>query len=994
MGIYSDYVDSYSDLGQAYVDSGTPNYDAYVDNSSDLAAAYVNSGTPDYASYVESYSDLENFWQKNVKPTGVSRKDWGASHWSSNGSSEGRTLPRTYSKTKAEWGAEHWSAYGQREGRELPKTYSQTKDEWGSTHWNNSGRYEARVLPGPVFGLSGGQLYVNSSTVGSGLTSTLEAIKDNFNQGAYPFTTLMSSVNSSISSTEVKNLLGDTGNLDTLADYYKSTKVPLWDAFSEGLQPLVGGFDSSYYANTESGRQARNNWNSAINAVYVGGRYFDNYDITARYGDDLNTYYHQHYTSVGGPVNKERGNEVSPGAREAWMAATGAGGFVERLTDAEKQAYRDQLLGITGEAGAEKIDLAAPKYDAEGKLINTEEVNTLLERKFAEVLTGKDLQKEKQLGALAQDVLKTSINELKTAKAKESNLALMKNLPGYSEILDINTSLTNSILGDTGVGGLLSMMGARGDYKSDVQKSIEKITGVTSNSTIYNWQKWFEDTLTKRYENYEYDIAEYSDADLKEYQARAKEEIDYYNEQVAAGATDVTKPLYLDVAERYGKNGNKLDVNNIDDFKKIMFNIELESQKQFVSSFINKYLKPRFDQSKSMDEFISYLNVKEDEQNVFQSQTVINKLKQIGNLRAKGFIDLVNQSEKAMQNFNAEFYFDPLAKNTKEINSTKQKQYALQKEIVAKDFENAKNGTVGADGINWAVEAYRYGLEKDFTTNPESFAKLHYQAKGRFQQTDADGKAFNLDPAEDILPEQELIKKIKKFGSEMALRKQLYGDAGFMQFVTPEEYADYLLEAVDPTKNKEEWQKILTQLGLDYTENIQQVKDYIIEAFRTEEAKQIRENIKYLNEAQEDLTQASLGVSYIEREEDKKKIDKGQTALYNIFKNAGYGGTEDEFYSDFMPDVDRSDQQLIAQSMTDKGLTFDVGEMDDPFTAFTNISGLFGDDASVFEKDEDEEPKETSYFNIFGGDTEELPKNSKAAQSFLGEFTSMFSGFK
>ena len=55
----------------------------------------------------------------------------------------------------------------------------------------------------------------------------------------------------------------------------------------------------------------------------------------------------------------------------------------------------------------------------------------------------------------------------------------------------------------------------------------------------------------------------------------------------------------------------------------------------------------------------------------------------------------------------------------------------------------------------------------------------------------------------------ELEKKIKDFGAELALRKELYGDAGFMQFVTPEEYADYLLDSIDPATNKDEWQKIL-----------------------------------------------------------------------------------------------------------------------------------------------------------------------------------------
>jgi hypothetical protein len=538
-------------------------------------------------------------------------------------------------------------------------------------------------------------------------------------------------------------------------------------------------------------------------------------------------------------------------------------------------------------------------------------------------------------------------------------------------------------------------MGGKTEYKNSLEKDIEKITGVSSNSTLYNWQKWFEDTLVKKYQEYEYTVNEYSPEDLNTLQAQAKEEIAAYEKEIKAGNTSFEKPVYLKIIEEQKAKGVTLNIDNVDDFKRILVDMDISSQKQFVDSFINKYLKPRFDQSKSMDEFISYLDVKEDEQNIFQSQTTVNKLKQIADLRAKGFLDTITQAEKAVKNFDAKFYLDPLANTTKEISAAKQSQYAQQKETVAADFENAKKGALGSDGTDWALEAYRFGYENTYKTDPAVFARLHYQVKGRFANKDSNGQSFIFDPAEDILPYEELNKKIQDFGAEMALRKELYGDASFMQFVTPEEYADALLKSVDPAQNKEEWQKILEQLGLDYTEDLQQVKDYLIESFRTEEAKQIRENIKYLNEKKENLTQKSLGVSYIEREEDKKEASSGQTALYSIFKNAGYGGTEDEFYSDFMPDVDRSEQELVSKTMSKEGIKLDLGDMEDPFSALSNLSGLFGTDETDLGDDKEETVKKTpSYFNIFGEDTEEeLPQKSKAAQSFLGEFTSMFSGF-
>ena len=849
-------------------------------------------------------------------------------------------------------------------------------------HWNTAGKYENRVIPGqPKILLNNdGTLAIGnpkwfSNNAYNNYLNTITRF-NNAQEGGGQYMTLL---NVSLDSLKDKVSQEDfqTAARNSIDYFYLKYKAPpAWDAASLTVHPPTGSFDPAYYAQKKPSAVTEY-WNKVAEG---------DLDFIARYGNsDPFLYLSQDYTNVGRFQNI-RGNKA--------VEAEAVTEFAETLTDAQKQQYRDQVLGITGLPGQEQLILATPKYDEEGNLLNEEELNTLLEQKFAQVLTARDLQKEKQLGTLAQDVLKTSINELKAAKTKESNLAVMQNLPGYNEILNINTTLANSILGDTGIGGLLSIPGAKGDVKSDLEKSIEKITGVSSNSTLYNWQKWFEDTLVKRYEDYEYEVEEYSPEELKEYQDRAKEEVANYNEQIKAGNTEAVKPVYLEIAEQYGENNVPLDINNIDDFKKIMFNVNLESQKKFVNTFITKYLKPRFDQSKSMDEFISYLDVKEDEQNIFQSQTTVNKLKQIADLRAKGFIDLINQSEKAVQNFNPAFYLDPVTNNTKQISAEKMQQYQAQKDTVASDFENAKNGLIGGDGINWAVEAYRYGLENNYKTDPEAFAKLHYQAKGRFLQTDANGKPYNFDPAEDILPYEELETKIKNFGAEMALRKELYGDASFMQFVTPEEYADSLLKSVDPTQNKEEWKKILDQLGLDYTEDIQQVKDYLVEAFRTEEAKTIRENIKYLNEAQEDLTQKKLGVSYIERPEDKKEYTEGQTALYNIFKNAGYGGTENDFYSDFMPDVDRSEQELIAQTMTEKGLTFEGLDTGDPLSAFTNLSGLFGDDGSVFEKDETADKPEPSYFNIFGEDEEELPQKSKAAESFLGEFTSMFAGFK
>lgn len=783
-----------------------------------------------------------------------------------------------------------------------------------------------------------------------------------------------------ITSEEYKSFLDIARN--SFDSYYLKQKVGQpWDATKLGALDPAGKFNATDYG--QYNPDALKRWNEAVAKGDL--------DITARYSKD--TFLWQDYTAYGKFAGYRGSKPVEEKETEAYK-------YKETLTDYEKQLYRDQVLGVTTDAsGQQRIVLAAPQYDEEGNLINQGDVNTLLEKTFAQNVGAIDVQKEKQLGALAQDLLKVSIDELKKAKQKEANLGLLSGLPGYSEIMNINSTLSNSIIGDSGIGGMLNLMGGGKDYEKGIEKAIGGLTGIDSNSTVYNWQKWFDETLLKRYENYEVEARTYGNDELTRLQKNAQEEISAYNKDPS-----LPKPIYLDIAEKYKENGRVLNVNNMDDFKKIMFNIDMQSKKEFVSSFIKDYIKPRFDQSKSMDEFISYLDVDESEQNVFQSQTTINKLKQIADLRSKTFLDLIQSSEKASANFNPQFYLDPLANKTKELGTTRTAQYQLQKDLVASDFENAKAGKVGSDGINWATEAYRYGFENTYKTDPLVFAKLHYQAKGSTGMVkDAQGKSILLDPAEDILPYEELEKKIKDFGVDMAARKEFYGGAGFMKFVTPEEFADAMLSSISPDDNKEEWDKVLKSVGLEGTDaTVQQVKDYLVDQLRTEEAKQVRESIKYLNEAQEEITQKNLGVSYIERPTDVKKVTGEQTALYTVFKNAGYGGTEDDFYTEFFPDVDRTEQQVISKTTSGKGLEFALGDMENPFQAFTSVGSLFGEDEDVssaaFVKDQTEEDQlaasKSSYFKLFEDDEENAPQKSGAATSFLNEFTSMFKGFK
>ena len=86
---------------------------------------------------------------------------------------------------------------------------------------------------------------------------------------------------------------------------------------------------------------------------------------------------------------------------------------------------------------------------------------------------------------------------------------------------------------------------------------------------------------------------------------------------------EIFQPYYEGLEEI---EGERLDA----DGNKITYDLTSEEGKKFITKFISDYITPRFNMSKSMSEFVSYLDtLDEDEQNIFQTQTAMNKLKQM-----------------------------------------------------------------------------------------------------------------------------------------------------------------------------------------------------------------------------------------------------------------------------------------------------------------------------------------------------------------------------
>jgi len=514
----------------------------------------------------------------------------------------------------------------------------------------------------------------------------------------------------------------------------------------------------------------------------------------------------------------------------------------------------------------------------------------------------------KRFGALAQDVLKQTITEMQKAKSREQEMSMFKGFGAFSEITNINKELSNSILGDSGVGGVLSFMG--GDKAGEsLEKSLTGLTGVNTNNTIYNWQKWFDETLKTKYEQ---------DLELGYTTAEANESV--------------------------------------------------KIQASFAKDFVDKYLVPRFNESRSMNEFVEYLDVRQSEQNPFQTQDIMNAAKLVADIRAQSYLDQLKATPGRY--FDSSFYFNPTGDKAREA------AYASQAATVAADWEAAKRG----DGY-WAQQAYRFGVD---INNKDAFARMHFQVKGQ-------GKGY--DSADDIMNASKVSDYIYKQILPALNEEVLKQGTVFGQFITPDEFADEMLRGLDPA-NKDTWNEVLKRYGIDdFKGSIDDLKEYVKETLRTGSAQEIRENIKYLNERREKPTQEALGVTYIERPEDYKAGDiKGETELYKTFQSAGFKGTEDEFYNDFFPDMDRGEQVLLTKSGSNEALKTTGLDFKDPLASLGTIEGFFDADEPDTTADKPA-PRTNSYFRIAMGEDEEEPlTKSKSGSSILGEFTSMFKG--
>ena len=939
MGVFDKYVSSYSDIAQ--------NYSSWLNDRSNIH----------WSQYVDAASDLSQAWQAENRRTGISKWDWGWNHYQNYGKNEGRLTPKVINTnglsdapgSGGRGGYTTLPVYQDGSGR--PITNETAQEGFGYDHWEKrGGNKEYRILPGGAqFKINpDGSIAVNTNAVGEAARKTFTDFANRYNKSdGTDFKSIATALNN-LGGTEA-SILSNTGVTQNLVNAYYG-KVSKWDPTSnKAYQPPMGAFDPAYYMTTGQGQEAFNKWNEALNGnINIGGQLYEDVSLVGRYDQD--TFLQYNYAVVNGKT--ERGNAVTK--------AEQAEGYKETpMTDAQYQLYRDQVMGLGSYSNLKEWEAAqdpevlrqwisslspADAADrASGYLsipsitqlpedirsqVKMSRGDTILEGKLSKVLGPKEQEAADKFRSLTVDTFNETLKEYKKQRAKEQQFDFYSGLPGFSEIFNMNQELSNSLLGDTGVGGILSLGGQNQEKAEEsLEKQFSAVTGIPSRSnTIYNWQKWFDETLTKRYE----EGATFSD--------------------------------WQDASKQY------------------------VADKEFADDYVKRYLTPRFNASRSMSEFMSYMDVTQGEENIFQTQSALSSLKNLADLRAQQWLNTVKSSGDS--GFDSEFYFNPSG------GDVSIEKHTAQAAKVNEDWETAKkNGEQVVPGSNppatWNQLAYLYG----YNVNDKSqFAKLHYQVYGMHQGFDPARDKLSLDAAQSFIDDSIL--------PAIANEKVNLGSASFLNFVTPKEYADKMLEGIDPTKNKAEWEKVLESMGLSGKEmGIEEVKEYIQEAFQTGEATKIREAIKYLNEKKEKVTQEKLGVDYIERPEDTAaRANPNETELYNVFKNAGFSGTEDDFYKEFMPDVNREDMELLTQAGKGfkEGGIFSGLSSSDPFEALGAIETLSADEKAPKEtkKKTSSSSEDKSYFSLYDDDDTEdtVTAKSKSGQGFLGSFTSAFKG--
>jgi len=603
---------------------------------------------------------------------------------------------------------------------------------------------------------------------------------------------------------------------------------------------------------------------------------------------------------------------------------------------------------------------------------------------FTNSVQASESYQTKKFGQLRQNILQDTINELVQAKRKEASISLLKSSSVGKELSGLQDVITNSILGDIGIGGALPGLPSQEGLKNKLNLGLDSVFG-TKNGLIYSWEDWFNNQIEKKYaggidipNDYitskfrtasngfvdqatintwkKYDQA-YIDLKIDPNNLFAKAVVDNRpSDYVAVENRKSIQPSWLEYEAKLKKAGyiepqtlsswsiydkaysdlqknpNDRNAQNIYARKPADYiapQDRMDKDVQFAKDFFSKYLKPRFDASQSIAEFQDYIDITKNTQTPFQTQDRLNALKLAAQTSVSNWFAHLQQAGDSK--FNSEYYFDPIgylktngvgdpndpllpgAAFIDYADTTAGEKATIQKAQVESDWAAAKNNEITTDSkgnsISWAGQAYRYGID---VNDKASFAKLHYQIYGMNAPTP-------FDPAPDIYAPQVAKTYITQILTPYLIDTANKIGSVFGEFVKPADYVNEVLKAVNLPENKSKWDQILNTYGLNPKASLDEIKNTLTDILSQDSTQTIKKKIGDLITAGKTLTQTELGVEFIQKATTPSGTIAPASGVYALFKNAGFSGTENEFYSQFMPEASAQDISIINASYTPGG---------------------------------------------------------------------------
>lgn len=467
-------------------------------------------------------------------------------------------------------------------------------------------------------------------------------------------------------------------------------------------------------------------------------------------------------------------------------------------------------------------------------------------------------------GSLSSQLAEQIANQVGTPEAKlteiQQKIEKLK-ADAYSQAynqLNIykNKEEQQKILNDT-FGDSLQSMTTQFAQDFGLKSDFFKIGGLSSSAT-YGWQKWFEDELAKRYD--------------------------------PSNASNKINSIL--------KGASQEDIT-------------------LASNFMKDYLQRRFDGSKSLAEFTSYISPSEANPVLEQEAAAIwNEYSSDSYYQLLGSItdpngNLGNFWTLLKNNWAQGEKLDPMYyKNQSIIDSNGKQQtvekfwsglkaiheVALQKnttDLTDKDFSSsiyAATNTANAAELNAKIQEYRKWWNEAFADGTdieslEDFVKLHYNVYTRqlsgYEQLVQPASGEGLKIADGSGMKAEDQERIREMGKRLTYEATKYmSQIQYGEFITPEEYVQQIVGD----------NSIFEMFGgtaLEGASELDMIKEFNAEFASTLSSyagEQIRNQIRALIDNNQMPSQSQLGVDYIERTKAQ-----ALATIQNIIKSKSEG---------------------------------------------------------------------------------------------------------